>query len=537
MAYGLSLNDSDWQTIHIRSIDEGVDYAEVILGTRASNPIVWHPDGGFYYSRYPVPGMTSLKEKARSNCVCFHVLGTPQEEDLLIFESEEDTLRYQTVASSDGQYLLLKEMQGTAANTRWYCRKITSSEPFVLLVSEADADYQFIGNDSTCFYFTTTLNAPKGRIIALSLEGEQWEEVLPEQADVIQCVSFIHGVFVIVFARDVHHTLTFYTHNGVFLREIPLPCGSIRGVAGKAQDGEFFFRFSSFLSAGTIYRYDFATDALEVFRQIESGFDASSYSVSQKFYSSKDETRIPLFLVHKRDLVLDGTTPTLLTGYGGFRISQWPTFSSAARFWIEHGGIYALANIRGGGEYGEEWHQAGMLENKQNCFDDFIGAAEWLCAQKYTSPSCLAIHGWSNGGLLVAACLVQRPELFGAVVCCTPLTDMLRYPQLGVGYYWLKEYGDAEGNAEHFQFLSRYSPLHTIQQRRIYPPTLILAGAADDRVSPIHAMKFAAALQDATDGMHPIFLSVPEKTGHLNGNTMWSTIFSFLFQLFSLDPW
>ena len=536
LAYGLASHGNDWQTIHICQIpDTGRERPdEVILGTRARGNIVWQ-NKGFYYGYYATQPSS---EHARRNCIYFHKVGTPQMEDTLIFASNED-VRFDPVGTDDGNYLLLNVSQGTAANTRWYYKDINRNDDFIPLINEADAIYEFIGNDGSLFYFTTTLNAPRGRIIAIDLEAplqSQWEEVLPEQqADVLQYALLISDVIVTVFSRDVHHILFLYSRNGAFLHEIPLPLGSIHDLSGEAQGQEFFFKFSSYLDAGTIYRYDFTT-ALETFWKTENGFNTSSYIVSQQFYPSEDGTRIPMFLVHKKDLVLDGSNPTLLVGYGGFKLSQWPTFSTAARFWIEHGGIYAVANVRGGGEYGEEWHQAGSLLNKRNSFNDFIAAAEWLIEMKYTSPGCLAINGWSNGGLLVAACLVQRPELFGAVAMGTPLSDMVRYAKLCVGFYWIKEFGNAEENADHFQFLLQYSPYHNAREAA-YPPTLIVAGAADDRVAPAHSMKLAAKLQLVNRGHHPILLYLQSDAGHAErAIERWAVIFTFLFDIFHINP-
>jgi prolyl oligopeptidase len=544
MAYGLSESGSDWQDLHIRRIDDGYEYPEVLHWTRYSQ-IAWLPDNaGFYYSRYPATGTVAPEDQTHFQRVYFHQLGTPQAADRLVFEQPEakERLFYPRI-TDDGVYLLLRVTQGTAPENRWYYRSVDSDGPFIRLLDKADANYRFLGNEGTRFYFLTTLDAPRGRIIGIDLrfpEREHWYEILPQhEKDVLHFARMVNNLFAVVSLRDVHHVLSFYTLDGRFLRDVPLPPGSITALSGEAGDHELFFRFTSFLTPGTTYRYDFVAETLEVFRQTECHFDASPYITSQVFYASKDGTRIPMFLVHKKDIVLDGTNPTLLYGYGGFRISQLPEFSLAASFWLEHGGIYAVANLRGGNEYGEEWHQAGILERKQNVFDDYIAAAEWLIAQGYTAPSRLAIHGGSNGGLLVAACLVQRPDLFGAVVCRNPLTDMLRYHRLTVGHYWTAEYGNAETSAEHFQLLSAYSPLHNVKPGA-YPPTLILTADSDDRVSPAHALKFAAALQEASDGTHPILLHVQSKAGHGAGKPtgkiieQWAMIFAFLFDLFQI---
>ena len=542
MAYGLS--KSDWQELHfhrlfVNETDPSISIEEVLLGTRASGTLVWHKEG-LYYSRYPLPGSSAPEERIRSNQIYFHKLGTSQTEDHLIFEADKNDRRFHVRGTDDERFLLIQETQGTGANTRWFYRAMESNEPFVSLIDEADALYEFLGNDEVYFYFMTTLNAPRKRIIGIPVETPEnapWKEVLPQQADVIHHALLISGMFVVVWMQDLHPVLTFYDRDGRVLHTLTLPLGSVRGLSRADQD--VFLSFSSFLCPETIYRYALKTQTLEVFQQATNSFDASSYTVSQKWYPSKDGTSIPLLVLHKKELVLDKHTPTLLVGYGGFGLSQWPSFSTPARYWIEHGGIYALALVRGGGEYGEQWHRAGMLEKKQNSFDDFISAAEYLCAQGYTSPPRLAINGWSSGGLLVAACL-QRPDLWGAVICCSPLTDMLRYqrPELGVGYYWTKEFGDAEKNIEHFHILRAYSPFHQAQtQVQAYPPTLIMAGDLDDRISPSHARKFAAALQRSNSGQAPILFHGQSEAGHRGKVTeQWGIIFSFLFHFFDMKP-
>ncbi len=437
MAYGLSENGSDWQQVHIRRIDDNADSPEILQWTRHSL-IAWRPDSlGFYYSRYPEPGTVAPEDAMHFHRVYFHTVGTPQTEDLLIYERPDaKNLKFHPRITDDGAYLLLNVTQGTTSNNRWYYRKGDSGGPFIRLLDEADATYRFIGNSGPLFYFRTTLDAPRGRIIAIDVEAperEHWREVIPQQEDAMHFAVLANNQLVVAFLQDVHHVLWLYTCDGHLLRNIPLPLGSIVAISGKSQDREMFFGFTSFLSPITIYRYDFSTETLAVFRQSACRFDASPYTISHIFYPSKDGTQIPLFLVHQKDLILDGTHPTILHGYGGFRISQMPEFSRAQSFWLAHGGIYAVANLRGGGEYGEEWHEAGILEKKQNVFDDFIAAAEWLIMHHYTSASRLAINGGSNGGRLVAACTVQRPDLFGAVLCRVPVIDMLRYSQHGRG--------------------------------------------------------------------------------------------------------
>jgi prolyl oligopeptidase len=415
----------------------------------------------------------------------------------------------------------------------------------VRLLDEADASYNFIGNDGPLFYFQTDLDAPRGRIIAIDIrqpERENWRELVPEQEDVIAFALMVNSQFVIAFMHHAHHTLHIYETDGSFARDIALPTlGSIAGISGKQMDTELFFSFTSFLYPPSVYRYDFTDQTVSLLYEAEVKFDPGNYTTQQVFYSSKDGTRVPMFLIHKKDLVLDGNNPVLLYGYGGFNVSLTPSYSTNINLWVEHGGVYAVANLRGGNEYGEEWHQAGMLERKQNVFDDFIAAAEWLIANKYTNSSRLAITGGSNGGLLVAACMLQRPELYGAVVCRVPVIDMLRYHRFTVGRYWIPEYGNAEQSEEHFRFLYAYSPLHNVKSGIAYPPTLIMTADTDDRVVPAHAKKFTATLQPANGGSNPILLRLEMKAGHGLGKPTAkiieeeSDVLAFLFDRFGMQ--
>ena len=482
--------------------------------------VAWkHNNGGFFYNRFPAPGTVPEEDQNNFNRVYWHTLDTPQEADQLIYEDAENKeLGFDPFISNDGQYLLLRVWNGTDPCNRIYYREAESEQPFVYLLDEADAMYDFIGNNGPVFYFHTNLDAPRGRVIAVDIRQpgrSHWQELIPQQDDVLDFVLIVNQQFVVAYMHDAHHRVKRYDLAGNALGEILLPAlGSIIGIAGRPEQRELFLNFTSFLYPPTVFRYDFSDDILTLFHGPEVSFDARQYETQQVFYASKDGTRVPMFLTHKKGLKLDGNNPTLLYAYGGFDVSLTPSFSTSALFWIESGGIYALANLRGGGEYGEEWHQAGMLEKKQNVFDDFISAAEWLIDNHYTSTQKLAIEGGSNGGLLVAACMVQRPDLYGAVLCHVPVIDMLRYHKFTVGRYWVPEYGNAEANAEHFRFMYAYSPLHNVHKGVSYPPTLILSADTDDRVVPAHAKKFAATLQAANSGEHPILLRVETKAGH-----------------------
>ncbi len=546
LVYGLSVHGSDLQELHIRQVESGVEYAEVIQWGRFPS-VAWKRDkSGFFYNRLPEPGSVPPEDQSNYSQVYWHALDTPQSEDRLVYERPDfKELSFSPFMSDDDEYLMLRVWHGTDPKNRFYYRKVESDGPFMRLLDDADASYDFIGNDGPIFYFQTTLDAPLKRIIAIDSEHpqrENWREVVPQQDDAIEIALMVNHRFVILYLHDAHHEIKIYSIDGRYERDIPLPApGSVEQISGKSDQTELFFSFTSFLYPSTIYRYDFTDGALTLYHAPELDFDAGGYETTQVFYHSKDGTRIPMFLTHKKGLKLDGSNPTLLYGYGGFDISLTPTFSVPALVWLEHGGVYAVANLRGGGEYGEAWHLAGTLERKQNVFDDFIAAAEWLIANKYTRSSRLAIQGGSNGGLLVAACMVQRPDLFGAVICQVPVIDMLRYHKFTVGRYWVSDYGNSEANQEHFEFMYTYSPLHNVKAGVAYPASLILAADTDDRVVPAHAKKFAATLQAAHAGDNPILLRIEMKAGHGFGKPTIklieerSDIWAFLFERFGMS--
>lgn len=545
LAYGLSTGGSDWQEITIRRVASGEDYAETIRWSKFASLAWKHDNSGFYYDRFPDPASVPPEEQSYFSRVYWHALGTEQEADHLVYERPEAReLSFSPEITDDGVYLVLTVFTGTDARTRLYYREVASDGPFVRLLDTFDAAYRFLGNRGPVFYIQTNLDAPRGRILAIDCrhpQREHWRELVPEQEDAIDFTHLINQQLIVVAMHDAHHEIGRYSLEGEYLGSIPLPApGSVTEVTGGPQDSEMFCTFTSFLHPPTVLRYDFDADRLEVWRGAHLDIAPDQYVTTQVFYPSRDGTRIPMFLVHQKDLALDGTHPTLLYGYGGFNISLTPDFLPARQLWLEHGGVYALANLRGGGEYGEQWHQAGMREKKQNVFDDFIAAAEWLIAHRYTCSARLAINGGSNGGLLVAACMVQRPELYGAVVCEVPVTDMLRYQKFTLGRYWIPEYGNAEETQEDFQVLYAYSPLHNVRPGIAYPATLVMAADTDDRVVPSHAMKFAATVQAATSGEAPVLLRIETKAGHGFGKPVGKVIeergdvYAFLFRQFGI---
>ncbi len=545
MAYGLSRSGSDWQEIRIKNLTTGKDFSEVIQWCKFTG-IAWtHDKKGFFYNRYPDPATVAKGEESFNNKVYYHRVGTPQAADPLVYERPDAReLGFSPMMTHDGKYLVLHVTKGTDRQNRIYYREAASTKPFVRLLDEADANYRLVGTAGSTFYIRTDLDAPRGRIVAIDLKTPQrkdWKEIIPQSEDVLSAVVMVNNQFAVSYLRDVQHRIVLFTIDGKFERELELPgIGAVTGFSGRPSEKELFFNFTSFLYPPTVFRYSFETGVLSALRDTELNFDISAYETDQVFFTSKDGTRIPMFLTHRKGLQRNGNNPVLLFGYGGFNVSMNPSFNVARLVWLENGGIFAQANLRGGGEYGEEWHRAGMLEKKQNVFDDFISAAEWLVENKYTQSSRLAIMGASNGGLLVSATMLQRPKLFGAVVCQVPVTDMLRYHKFTVGRFWVGEYGNAETNPEHFKFMYAYSPLNNVKTGISYPPILITTADHDDRVVPAHAMKFGAALQAASSGPNPVLVRVEPKAGHGGGKPVskqieeWRDIYSFLMKRFNM---
>ena len=542
LAYTVSASGSDRQEIHIHDLEKKENLDEVIAWCRFTN-MAWVQDQGFYYSRYPKPGTVPPEDEVNFNQVYWHTLGTSQDQDVLILERPDfKELGFSPFLNVDQEYLLIRVHRGTDSRNGIYYRKQGQDNAFVRLLEPGEASCDFLGNEGRTLYFLTDLGAPKGRIISIDLDRasrENWAEVLPEGDDVISQASYIQGEFVVSFMHQAHSLLRIYGSDGALRKDLPLPTmGSIEGLSAKQNQTELFIGFASFLYPSVNLHYDLGTGILKPFGQRELRFDPEQFETSQVFYPSKDGTQVSMYLVHRRGLELNGNNPCLLYGYGGFNIPVTPSFAASRILWLELGGVYAVANLRGGSEYGEKWHRAGMLENKQNVFDDFIAAAEWLINNNYTKPQRLAIEGRSNGGLLVSACLTQRPDLYGAVLCIVPVTDMLRFHKFTVGRYWIPEYGNPE-NADHFPFMYRYSPLHNVQTAD-YPATFVVTAHGDDRVVPGHAFKFAATLQAAQRGSAPIMLRVDTKSGHGHGKPIskiideHADIYGFLTKVFNI---
>ncbi|MEH2233460.1 MAG: prolyl oligopeptidase family serine peptidase [Nostoc sp.] len=520
LAYGLSSSGSDWQEWKVRDIETGEDLQDHLKWIKFSGASWTHDNQGFFYSRYDEPNeKTRLEDVNYYQKLYYHQLGKPQSEDVLIYHRpDQKEWGFSGGVTEDGRYLIISIWLGTDSKNLVFSKDLTNPHAEVVeLINQFEADYSFIDNDDSVFYFRTDLNAPRGRVIAIDTKNpapENWQEIIPQSAETLESVGILNNQFVADYLKDAHSQIKIFDLKGAFIREVELPgLGSAGGFGGKRYDTETFYSFTSFTIPGTIYRYDMATGKSEIFRQPQVDFNPDEYETKQVFYHSKDGTKVPMFITHKKGIKLDGNNPTYLYAYGGFNASMTPGFSVSLLVWMEMGGVYAMPNIRGGGEYGEEWHQAGIKDQKQNVFDDFIGAAEWLIANKYTKTEKLAIAGGSNGGLLVGACITQRPDLFGAALPAVGVMDMLRFHQFTIGWAWTSEYGSAD-NPEEFPALYAYSPLHNIKPNTAYPATLITTADHDDRVVPAHSFKFAAALQEAHTGDAPTLIRIETKAGH-----------------------
>jgi prolyl oligopeptidase len=519
-AYSITDAGSDWLKWHVRNVTTGEDLPDLVEWSKFSGAS-WLKDGsGFFYQGYDAPEADAFKAANYFHKVMFHKLGTPQSDDKLIFDRPDDKeLNLGAHVTDDGRYLMLHQSKGTSPNNELAVKDLQDpNAPILRLIDTADATYAPIDNDGTLFWVLTTLDAPNGRVISIDLNHpsrEHWKTVIPESTNKLSDISIVDNTFIVSHLADAQSLVELRRLDGSLIERLALPAiGTAYGFTGRREDTETFYQFSNFTTPGTTYRLDMKTHKSTIYRQPKLLFDPALYETKQIFATSKDGTRVPMFISYKKGLVLDGTAPTLLYAYGGFNISLMPEFAPSHVMWMEMGGIYAQASLRGGGEYGEAWHEAGTRVRKQNVFDDFISLAEWLVANRYTSPQKLAISGGSNGGLLVAACELQRPDLFGAVVAQVGVMDMLRFDKFTIGWAWKEEYGSPSEDADEFAAIYKYSPLHNIQPGVSYPATLITTADHDDRVYPAHSFKYAAALQAAQAGSRPIVIRVETRAGH-----------------------
>jgi prolyl oligopeptidase len=519
VAYGLSSAGSDWVEIRVREVDTCKDLDDHLKWAKFTN-LAWSRDGkGFFYSGYDEPKANlEYKEAHYFHKLRYHKLGTPQDEDEITYErGDRKELLFFAEVTEDGRYLVITAQSGTQRENALFCKDLDDPEGEVEeLFADFDAEYSFVGNEGDTFYAKTDLDAPLGRCISFDSKGKNrsLRTVVPEGSDQLEHVGLLGGRLLTIHLHDAKSRLSAYTAEGELIGDIPLPeIGSVGAATGRHDDPECFFYFTSFTNPGTIFRMSMDILEYDVFKKPQIDFDPNDFSTEQVFYESKDGTRVPMFLCHRKDLKKTGDQPVLLSGYGGFGSSTRPFFSVPNTVWMEMGGILARPNLRGGSEYGTEWHDQGKLLNKQNVFDDFISAAEWLIEKGYTNKGKLAIAGASNGGLLVGACMTQRPDLFGACLPDVGVMDMLRFHKFTIGWAWTSDYGSPE-DREHFEALLSYSPYHNVREGTSYPPTLVTTADHDDRVFPAHSFKFTAALQHAHRGNAPVLIRVEKRAGH-----------------------
>ena len=519
-AYAVAQAGSDWAEWRVRDVATDKDLPDLIQWTKGSIVSWAADDRGFYYSRFPQPPPEKLLTVAALNeKVYFHKLGDPQSADKLIYERpDHPDWTLDPLVMEGSRYLLLYIYTGVPGKNMLAYQDLRAPNPkTVMLIPSADFSYGPLALVGSTLYLQTNDGASRGRVIAMDVEHPEranWKEIVPERAETLDGVQIADGKLLLSYMKDAHSAAKLVSLDGKSSDEIVMPgVGSAAWSGARLHDQEMFYQFQGFTIAPTIYRLDLATGKSTVIRQSKVAADLSQYETRQIFYSSKDGTRVPMFLSYKKGLKQDGQNPTILYAYGGFDVAETPVFRPALLEWMQMGGVYALANIRGGSEYGEAWHQAGMRAKKQNVFDDFIAAGQWLIASKYTSTPKLAIYGGSNGGLLIGAVLNQRPDLFGAAMPAVGVMDMLRFQNFGFGTQWVGEYGTS-ANPEDYKVLRAYSPLHNIRKGVQYPPTLITTSDHDDRVMPGHSLKYAATLQQAQEGPAPILIRIETRAGH-----------------------
>ena len=546
LAYGVAQSGSDWYTWHVMDLDTLEVLPDSVEWVKYSG-VTWTKDNkGFFYGRFDEPEEgAEFQNLTYNQKVFYHRVGTPQAEDVLVYERpEQPDWGFGTNVSDDGRYLILSVWRGTDDRNRVLVRDL--QEPYgmpVDLIDDFENEFTFLANDGSVFYFKTKLDAPLGRVIAINIENparENWREIIPERDDALVAIDLVGEKFLVEYLQDAKSLVVVYDITGNEEHTVELPgIGNANGFRGKREATETFYSFSSYAVPPRTYHYDITTGESTLIREAKVDFNPDDYITKQVFYESKDGTRVPMFITHKKGLKLDGRNRTLLYGYGGFNISMTPGFSVSRLAWMEMGGVYAVANLRGGGEYGRDWHKAGTKLQKQNVFDDFIAAGEWLIANDYTHSSLLAIQGGSNGGLLVGAVMNQRPDLFGVCFPAVGVMDMLRFHQFTAGRFWVDDYGSAD-DPEEFKALLAYSPYHNIKDGVEYPPTLVTTADTDDRVVPGHSFKYAARLQEAQAANNPVLIRIESKAGHGAGKPTSKAIEEiadiFAFAIHHMNP-
>ena len=551
MAYGIQKAGSDWRTWKILEVETGEVLSDELNWLKFGG-VSWTADSkGLYYSRYDEP-KSEFQSLNLGQKVFFHKLGDEQSNDLMIHANpDKPKYGFSPSVTEDGKYLVVTVWQGTDDRYRVLYRPLEEGAAdgegeLKVLIENFDNEYSFIGNQGSRFFFKSDLDAPRKCILVIDVDQpakENWEVIVPQSEEAMESAGIVGDWLVLEYLKDAKTQVRIHDLGGQFVREVEFPgIGSAGGFGGKRTHKETFYSFSSFNLPPSVYRYDLETGQSSLIRTADVDFEPADFEVNQVFYQSKDGTKVPMFIAHKKGLQLNGANPTLLYGYGGFNISLTPGFSISRLQWMEMGGVFVMANLRGGGEYGKDWHKAGTKTNKQNVFDDFIAAAEYLIENKYTSPTNLGIQGGSNGGLLVGACMTQRPDLFGACLPAVGVMDMLRFHKFTAGRFWVDDYGCAENNEEEFKALLAYSPYHNLVDGTEYPPTMITTADTDDRVVPGHSFKFAARLQEAHVGPNPVLIRIESKAGHGAGKPTAKIIeevadqWAFLAKYLEMEP-
>ena len=542
-AYATASGGSDWNEYFLMDVESGKKLLDHLKWIKFSG-MAWK-DNGFFYSRFPEPTGSELSTKNQFSKVYYHKIGDDQSKDVVIYEDPTKPDRgFSAGTTEDERFLIIYFSEGTSNNGFLVKDLSDPNSKFISIVDDLNNNYGVVDNIRDKLLVQTDYNASNYKLIMIDPKNparENWKDVIPEKKDVLQGIQILGGKIIATYMQDAANHAYFYNIDGTLDNEINLPTLGSVGFSGRREDNIAFYSFTSFTFPSTIYKLDINTKKSELYQQIELDFDFDNYETRQVFYQSKDGTKVPMFIVHKKGLKLDGNNPTYLYSYGGFNISMNPSFSTSRLMFLENGGVYAMPNIRGGGEYGEAWHKAGMLDKKQNVFDDFIAAAEYLITEGYTSPSKLACAGGSNGGLLIGAVINQRPDLFKVAIPQVGVMDMLRFHKFTIGYYWAVEYGSSD-DAEQFKYLYKYSPLHNIKSGLSYPATLVTTADHDDRVVPAHSFKYIATLQEHYNGENPVLIRIETKAGHGAGKPTSKVIeevadlWGFVFYNLGMNP-
>ena len=542
-AYATASGGSDWNEYFVMDVETGKKLNDHLMWIKFSG-MAWK-DNGFFYSRFPEPTGSELSTKNQYSKVYYHKIGGDQSKDVVIYEDPTKPDRgFSAGTTEDERFLIIYFSEGTSNNGFLVKDLSDPNSKFISIVDDLNNNYGIVDNVGDKLLVVTDYNASNYRLILVDPKNparENWKDVIPETENVLQSVQILGGKLFATYMKDASNHIYVYDLDGKFETEINLPSLGSAGLSGRRDDNLAFYSFTSFTYPSTIFKLDVNTKKSELYQQVELDFDFNNYETKQIFYPSKDGTKVPMFIVHKKGLKLDWNNPTYLYSYGGFNISMNPSFSTSRLMFLENGGVYAMPNIRGGGEYGEAWHKAGMLDKKQNVFDDFIAAAEYLIKEGYTNPSKLACAGGSNGGLLIGAVINQRPDLFKVAIPQVGVMDMLRYHKFTIGYYWAVEYGSSD-DAEQFKYLYKYSPIHNIKSGLNYPATLVTTADHDDRVVPAHSFKYIATLQENYKGENPVLIRIETKAGHGAGKPTSKVIeevadlWGFVFYNLGIEP-